>query len=76
MCPPKPRKYTSEDYLNQYLDKYAREMAEKRTEYPPHLMVFYAKPKAPKTKRAWVSPYPPETERLLLKLPVKQSKKI
>ena len=58
MCPPKPRKYTSEDYLNQYLDKYAREMAEKRTEYPPHLMVFYAEPKAPKTKHAWVSPHP------------------
>ena len=71
MCPRKEYSYTSEDYLNRYLDKYARKFREDAKFWPqfiehisgnhkepPHPMVFYAEPKAPKTKRAWVSPYP------------------
>ena len=58
MCPRKQPNYTSEDYLNEYLDKYARKRISGNHKEPPHLMVFYAKPKAPKTKHAWVSPYP------------------
>ena len=52
MCPQKPPNYTSEDYLNRYLDKYARKRS--RSELP----YVYAEPKAPKTKHAWISPYP------------------
>ena len=69
MCPPKPRKYTSEDYLNQYLDKYARKRISGNHKEPPHPMVFYAEPKAPKTKRAWIAPYPLKTERSRSELP-------
>ena len=71
MCPRKQYSYTSEDYLNRYLDKYARKFREDAKfwpqfiehisgnhKVPPHPMVFYPKPKAPKAKYAWVSPYP------------------
>ena len=71
MCPRKQYSYTSEDYLNRYLDKYARKFREDAKfwpqfiehisgnhKVPPHSMVFYAEPKAPKTKRAWITPYP------------------
>ena len=79
MCPRKQYSYTSEDYLNQYLDKYASK-ANRRCEmravrsitwlqeryydgnHKVKEMILEAfdlvKPKAPKTKRAWISPYP------------------
>jgi len=56
MCPRKQPNYTSEDYLNRYLDKYARKLREDARCMPQ--MVFYAEPKAPKTKHAWITPYP------------------
>ena len=55
MCPRKQYSYTSEDYLNRYLDKYARKFREDAKfwpqfiehisgnhKVPPHSMVFHS----------------------------------
>ena len=54
MCPPKPYVYTSEDYF--------RSITTGNHKVPPSSKIFFRelrKPKTPKTKRAWVAPYPP-----------------
>ena len=58
MCPRKQYSYTSEDYLNRYLDKYARKFREDAKFWPQFIEHISGNHKVPKAKRAWISPYP------------------
>ena len=58
MCPRKQPNYTSEDYLNRYLDKYARKLREDARCFPQFVEHISDNHKVPKTKHAWVPPYP------------------
>ena len=53
MCPPKLYAYTSEDYL--------RSITTGNHKVPPSSKIFFRELRKPKTKRAWVAPYPPQT---------------
>ena len=68
MCPPKPYVYTSEDYF--------RSITTGNHKVPPSPKIFFRELRKPKTKRAWVNPYPLKPQRMLNELPLYKYNKV